>query len=119
MTDVFGALADPSRRRLLEQLAGREASVTELSRALPVTRQAVAKHMAALASAGLVDSRRVGRERLYRLNPEPLDGAAGWIARVGSEWEGGWVGCASIWARARWRSRSLRSMPSPMRRRSR
>ena len=88
MTDVFGALADPSRRRLLEQLAGREASVTELAETLPVTRQAVAKHMAALASAGLVDSRRVGRERLYRLNPEPLDGAAGWIARVGSEWEG-------------------------------
>jgi gamma-D-glutamyl-L-lysine dipeptidyl-peptidase len=87
VTDVFEALADPSRRRLLEQLAAREASVTELSRGMPVTRQAVAKHMAALASAGLVDSRRVGRERLYRLNPEPLDGAAGWIARVGSEWD--------------------------------
>jgi hypothetical protein len=44
--------------------------------------------MTALASAGLVDSRRAGRERLYRLNPAPLDGAAGWIARVGAEWEG-------------------------------
>ncbi len=88
MTDVFGALADPNRRRLLEQLAGREASVTELANTLPVTRQAVAKHMTALASAGLVDSRRVGRERLYRLNPAPLDGAAGWIARVETEWEG-------------------------------
>ena len=87
MTDVFSALADPSRRRLLEELAGKEASVTELAQTLPVTRQAVAKHMAALASAGLVESRRVGRERLYRLNPEPLDGAAGWIARVGSEWD--------------------------------
>ena len=87
MTDVFAALADPSRRRLLEELAGREASVTELSQTLPVTRQAVAKHMAALASAGLVESRRAGRERLYRLNPAPLDGAAGWIARVGSEWD--------------------------------
>jgi gamma-D-glutamyl-L-lysine dipeptidyl-peptidase len=87
VTDVFAALADPSRRRLLEELAGREASVTELARTLPVTRQAVAKHMAALASAGLVESRRAGRERLYRLNPEPLDGAAGWIARVGAEWD--------------------------------
>ena len=87
MTDVFAALADPSRRRLLEELAGREASVTELAQTLPVTRQAVTKHMAALASAGLVESRRVGRERLYRLNPAPLDGAAGWIARVGSEWD--------------------------------
>ena len=87
MTDVFGALADPNRRRLLEQLAGREASVTELAQGLPVTRQAVAKHMTALANAGLVDSRRAGRERLYRLNPAPLDGAAGWIAKVGAEWE--------------------------------
>jgi cell wall-associated NlpC family hydrolase/biotin operon repressor len=87
VTDVFGALADPNRRRLLEELAGREASVTELARTLPVTRQAVAKHMAALAGAGLVDSRRVGRERLYRLNAAPLDGAVGWMTRVGAEWE--------------------------------
>jgi cell wall-associated NlpC family hydrolase/DNA-binding transcriptional ArsR family regulator len=87
VTDVFGALADPNRRRLLEELAGREASVTELARTLPVTRQAVAKHMAALAGAGLVDSRRVGRERLYRLNAGPLDGAVGWMTRVGAEWE--------------------------------
>lgn len=87
MTDVFAALADPNRRHLLEELAGREASVTDLAESLPVTRQAVAKHLAALASAGLVESRRAGRERLYRLNRSPLDGAAGWIARVGSEWD--------------------------------
>ncbi len=87
MTDVFDALADPNRRHLLEELARREASVTDLAQTLPVTRQAVAKHMAALASAGLVDSRRLGRERLYRLNRGPLDGAAGWIARVGHEWD--------------------------------
>ncbi|MEJ7793602.1 MAG: metalloregulator ArsR/SmtB family transcription factor [Gaiellaceae bacterium] len=88
MTDVFAALADPNRRHLLEELAGRrEASVTDLAESLPVTRQAVAKHLAALASAGLVESRRAGRERLYCLNRSPLDGAAGWIARVGSEWD--------------------------------
>ena len=87
MTDVFAALADPNRRHLLEELAGREASVTDLAETMPVTRQAVAKHLAALASAGLVESRRAGRERLYRLNRTPLDGAAGWIARVGSEWD--------------------------------
>lgn len=87
MTDVFDALADPNRRYLLEELARREASVTDLAQTLPVTRQAVAKHVAALARAGLVDSRRLGRERLYRLNREPLDGAAGWIARVGHEWD--------------------------------
>ena len=88
MTDIFDALADPNRRHLLEALARREATVTDLAQTLPVTRQAVAKHMAALASVGLVDSRRVGRERLYRLNPAPLEGAAGWIARVGDEWDG-------------------------------
>ena len=87
VTDVFDALADPNRRRVLEELARREVSVTELSRLLPVTRQAVAKHVAALADVGLVESRREGRERLYRLNPEPLDAAAGWISSVGTEWE--------------------------------
>jgi gamma-D-glutamyl-L-lysine dipeptidyl-peptidase len=87
VTDVFDALADPNRRYLLEQLARREATVTDLAQTLPVTRQAVAKHIETLARAGLVDSRRRGRERLYRLNPAELDGAAGWIARVGREWD--------------------------------
>ena len=87
MTDVFGALADPNRRHLVEALARREATATQLAAGLPVTRQAVAKHLAALRDAGLVDSRRSGRETLYSLNPAPLDDAVTWIARVGGEWE--------------------------------
>jgi DNA-binding transcriptional ArsR family regulator len=87
VTDVFAALADPNRRHLLEALAQREASATQLAADLPVTRQAVAKHLAALREAGLVDARRSGRETLYSLNPGPLDDAVTWIARVGGEWD--------------------------------
>jgi cell wall-associated NlpC family hydrolase len=87
VTDVFAALADPTRRHLLEALAAREASATELAAELPVTRQAVAKHLAALRDAGLVTPRRSGRETLYRLDDAPLDEAVEWIARVGGEWD--------------------------------
>lgn len=87
MTDVFAALADPSRRHLLETLARHEATATELAADLPVTRQAVAKHLAALRAAGLVDARRAGRETRYRLTPGPLEEALGWIADVGGAWD--------------------------------
>jgi DNA-binding transcriptional ArsR family regulator len=87
VTDVFAALADPNRRHLLEALARSEASATQLATSLPVTRQAVAKHLAALREAGLVESRRAGRETLYSLNPGPLGDAVAWITRVGDEWD--------------------------------
>ena len=88
MTDVFDALADPNRRYVLEALAQREtATATELAAELPVTRQAVAKHLAALNEAGLVESRREGRETRYELTPEPLDTAMDWIASVGTRWD--------------------------------
>ena len=53
-----------------------------------MTRQAVAKHLRALAAAGLVTSERVGRETHYRVTPEPLEDAVAWMARVGGEWDG-------------------------------
>jgi DNA-binding transcriptional ArsR family regulator len=85
---VFSALSDGSRRRLLESLAARDsASLTELAAQLPVTRQAVSKHLAALSDAGLVEARRTGRETRYRLTPEPLVDAVSWIERVGSQWD--------------------------------
>ena len=92
MTDptgrVFDALADPNRRYVLEALAGREtATATELAAELPVTRQAVAKHLAALSEAGLVESRRAGRETRYELTPAPLGAAMDWMAGVGAEWD--------------------------------
>jgi DNA-binding transcriptional ArsR family regulator len=65
---VFGALADPSRRQVIGYLAERgTATATELTGELPMTRQAVAKHLTTLATAGLVESERAGRETRYRL----------------------------------------------------
>jgi DNA-binding transcriptional ArsR family regulator len=87
LSEVFNALADPTRRHIVESLSRQEASATQLASELPVTRQAVAKHLNALREAGLVDSRRAGRETLYHLNPDPLDAAAAWIVRVGGEWD--------------------------------
>ena len=85
---VFDALADPNRRYVLEALAEREtATATELAAELPVTRQAVAKHLVALRDAGLVEATRAGREMRYRLTPRPLDDAASWIERVGAQWD--------------------------------
>jgi DNA-binding transcriptional ArsR family regulator len=88
VTDVFAALADPNRRYVLEALAQRDtATATELAAEMPVTRQAVAKHLAALNEAGLVESRREGRETRYELTPGPLATAMDWMAGVGAEWD--------------------------------
>ena len=85
---VFDALADPTRRFVLEVLAGREsASQSELAAQVPVTRQAVAKHLSTLHAAGLVRSERRGRETRYALDTAPLDEAAAWLERVGAEWD--------------------------------
>jgi DNA-binding transcriptional ArsR family regulator len=86
---VFTALGDATRRRVLDEVGRRGgATATELAADLPVTRQAVAKHLGVLAGAGLVDGRRAGRETRYRLTPEPLGEAVDWLTRVGAEWDG-------------------------------
>jgi DNA-binding transcriptional ArsR family regulator len=85
---VFSALADPTRRRLIQSLSrGNEVTATGLAAELPISRQAVAKHLAALRDARLVSSARVGRETRYELRPEPLDEAAAWIESVGAQWD--------------------------------
>ncbi|MGA2010759.1 MAG: metalloregulator ArsR/SmtB family transcription factor [Solirubrobacteraceae bacterium] len=84
---VFGALADPMRRRLLTQLATHPATATELAGALPISRQAVTKHLASLAHAGLLQRERTGRDIRYRVTPEPLSEAMTWMADVGGQWD--------------------------------
>jgi len=85
---VFSALADPTRRSIIAHLSERgPVSATELAEELPVTRQAVAKHLAALEAAGLVESERHGRERRFRLTPAPLADAMGWMTEVGAQWD--------------------------------
>jgi DNA-binding transcriptional ArsR family regulator len=86
--ELWAAVADPTRRRLLDVLlAHGEATATTLAGELPVTRQAVAKHLAVLDRAGLVEGRRQGREVRYAVRPERLDAATQWMTRVASEWD--------------------------------
>jgi DNA-binding transcriptional ArsR family regulator len=85
---VFAALADPTRRRVLRLVAERgPATATLLERELPVSRQAIVKHLAVLNRAGLVTGRRTGQEVRYALVPEPLDDVADWIAEIGARWD--------------------------------
>jgi DNA-binding transcriptional ArsR family regulator len=85
---VFAALGDPGRRSLVEAVAGRgSATATELAAELPVTRQAVAKQLAALTDAGLLRATRIGRETRYEVTPEPLGDALDWMLSVGAVWD--------------------------------
>jgi DNA-binding transcriptional ArsR family regulator len=85
---VFAALGDPTRRAVLA-LVGRRGplTATELAERLPVSRQAVMKHLDLLRTAGLVDCERDGRAVRYVLRSEPLDDAAAWMADVGGAWD--------------------------------
>lgn len=84
---VFGALADPMRRRLLAEIALHPSTATELANGLPISRQAVAKHLSSLAEAGLVGRERAGRDVRYRVTPAPMSEAVSWMAEVGGQWD--------------------------------
>ncbi len=85
---VFAALGDPGRRSLVEAVAARgSATATELAAELPVTRQAVAKQLGALAEAGLLQATRAGRETRYSVTPAPLSDALDWMVSVGAAWD--------------------------------
>jgi DNA-binding transcriptional ArsR family regulator len=89
LDEVFSALADPTRRRVVETLLQEgDTSVPVLTGRLPMTRQAVAKHLAALGEAGLVErSPGKGREVRYALRPGALDDAAAWIGDAERAWD--------------------------------
>ena len=85
---VFSALADPVRRQLLTSVGDHpEMTATELAAGLPISRQAVTKHLAALRQARLVSGQRQGREVRYRLERERLEAAMAWMAAVGQAWD--------------------------------
>jgi DNA-binding transcriptional ArsR family regulator len=86
---VFGALSDPRRRALLAEIAQHpQATATQLAADLPISRQAVLKHLNSLAAAGLLGRERSGREVRYRVTPAPLSDAVSWMAGVGAQWDG-------------------------------
>jgi DNA-binding transcriptional ArsR family regulator len=86
--ELWSAVADPTRRRVLDVLLDRgEATATIVAGELPVTRQAVAKHLAVLDRAGLVEGRRHGREVRYAIRPQRLDAATRSIEQVAAEWD--------------------------------
>lgn len=85
---VFAALADPTRRGLVSRLVEEGPhTATDLARDLPISRQAVVHHLHALGDAGLVDTRREGREVRYRATPEPLAEAVAWMLDAGARWD--------------------------------
>lgn len=85
--DVFDAIADPTRRNLLQLLSRQELPVTVISNHFPISRTAVSKHLRVLSDAGLVEQRKVGRESRYRANPEPLQELKQWLAYFERFWE--------------------------------
>jgi DNA-binding transcriptional ArsR family regulator len=88
MDAVFVAVADPTRRILMERLRSNGAqSISSLSNGLPITRQAVTKHLDALRDAGLIRTRKQGRERLHELEAGPLRDVDDWLRPYAEAWD--------------------------------
>lgn len=84
---VFGALADPTRRAMVERLTQGAATISELAEPFDVTLPAIARHVRVLEHAGLVATRKEGRQRHCRMAQEPLREAIDWIVHWGAFWE--------------------------------
>jgi DNA-binding transcriptional ArsR family regulator len=85
---TFNALSDPTRRMLVGLIAERgSVTASEAAQELPITRQAVAKHLAVLHDAGLAEPSREGRETRYELQTKALADAAAWMSDVGLDWD--------------------------------
>jgi DNA-binding transcriptional ArsR family regulator len=85
---AFHALADPTRRAVLDLLRRGSQPAGEIARAFPVSRPAISKHLRQLRKAHLVVERRRGRHRYYHLNPEPLQAVHSWLEQYRSFWQG-------------------------------
>lgn len=85
---LFSALGDATRLLLVERLgAGRPVPTSELAAGLPITRQAVVKHLGVLAAAGLLHSRRSGRDVVHELDRARMDVASAWLDHVSANWD--------------------------------
>lgn len=85
---VFSALSDPTRREVIRRLSeDGPTTLAELAAALPITRQAVSKHLVVLEDAGLVRGSGDTRRKRYHLTPRPLTDAMGWMVDVGAGWD--------------------------------
>ncbi|MCO5084093.1 MAG: metalloregulator ArsR/SmtB family transcription factor [Rhizobiaceae bacterium] len=85
-TDIFRALADPTRRAVFERLVRAEKTVSELRSDMPVSQPAISQHLAVLRDAGLVTERREGRFSYYRIAPQALTPLADWVERYRIFW---------------------------------
>jgi DNA-binding transcriptional ArsR family regulator len=85
---IFAALGDETRLRLVLRLSTNgPLSIARLTESAAVTRQAVTKHLHVLAGAGLAGSARLGREKVWTLDPKPLDAARSWLDEISAEWD--------------------------------
>ena len=84
--DAFNAMAEPRRRQIVEVLGGRELSVSEIVAAVTIPQPQVSKHLRVLREVGLVEARDQGRQRLYRLNGEPLKPIHDWVSEFEAMW---------------------------------
>ena len=87
LSAVFSALADPTRRAILAELADRDATVTELTAPFQISMPAVSRHLKTLEHAGLISRTRSGKLRMSRLEAAPLHDAADWIERFRRFWD--------------------------------
>ncbi len=88
MSEPFVALADATRRGILDRLREEgPLSLSAIAADVPMSRQAVTKHLRALESGGLIQARKVGRQRIHVLDPEPLREVDAWLAPYSREWD--------------------------------
>jgi DNA-binding transcriptional ArsR family regulator len=88
LSPVFNALGDPNRLRIVTRLCdGGPCSTSQVAEVVPVSRQAATKHLLLLEAVGLVSSERNGRERIWRIEPEPLTDASDYLTSLSKRWD--------------------------------
>ncbi|MUL37227.1 ArsR/SmtB family transcription factor [Gloeocapsopsis dulcis] len=85
--DIFQAIADPTRRAILDRLRSGEQPVKQLAEPFAMSLPAISQHLQILCEVGLVTQRRVGRQRIYQLNPEPLQQVKNWVSHYEQFWQ--------------------------------